>query len=83
MRDWHTETLARYEREQDAIQRDDDELAEIESAVWDDPDLLIDAIMEAPDYARICDAVAKHALRIFEQRRCDAEMARAEMRIDT
>ena len=76
--DGNLAALREYERDQDRLQKLDDWLAEIEGEIWEDSDLLIDAINEADEAERICDAVANHARVILQQRMQDAQLRDAD-----
>ena len=66
--DGNLAALAVYEKQQDALQRADDELEEKMTEIWDTPALLVQAIREASGLDQVDDAIEKHAKRILAER---------------
>jgi hypothetical protein len=66
--DGNAHALRQYEKQQDALQRADDELEKVINEIWDWPDLLVEAIQEASGLDQIDDAIEKHAKRILAER---------------
>ena len=66
--DGNLHALAQYERQQDALQRADDELEEKMTEIWDTPALLVQAIREASGLDQVDDAIEKHARRMIEEK---------------
>ena len=66
--DGNAHALRQYERQQDALQRADDELEEKMTEIWDTPALLVQAIREASGLDQVDDAIEKHAKRILAER---------------
>ena len=66
--DGNLAALAVYEKQQDALQRADDELEEKMTEIWDTPALLVQAIREASGLDQVDDAIEKHARRMLAER---------------
>ena len=67
--DGNMAALARYEREQDRLQRMDDELERIEGEIWEQDALLIEAVRAGDETKSIDTAVESYARVLLEAKR--------------